>query len=58
MISNAEIKDGSGGPLGFVNIKDLMFPRDPSELERTATESAQHQSVIMVRKRIHNHIAG
>lgn len=58
LISNAENKDGSGGPLGFVNIKDLMFPRDLSELERTATESAQHQSVIMVRQKIHNHVTG
>lgn len=55
LISNAENKDGAGGP---GNIKDLMFPRDPSELERTATESAQHEVVIMVRHKIHNHISG
>eukprot|EP00066_Takifugu_rubripes_P007984 XP_003973872.2 PREDICTED: transforming growth factor beta receptor type 3 [Takifugu rubripes] len=46
-ISRAENPDASGGPLGFVNIKDLMFPRDPSELERKATDTVEHQSIIV-----------
>lgn len=50
LITNAENKDGGGGAVGFVNIKDLMFPRDLSEIERRATESAQHQFVIRVRR--------
>ncbi|XP_070817017.1 transforming growth factor beta receptor type 3 [Chaetodon trifascialis] len=47
LISHAETKDGSGRPLDYDDLEsgDLVFPRDPVELERT--EPAEHQSVIM-----------
>ncbi|XP_076583150.1 transforming growth factor beta receptor type 3 [Chaetodon auriga] len=47
LISHAE--DGSGGPLDYDDLEsgDLVFPREPVELERTLTEPAEHQSVIV-----------
>ncbi|XP_070765106.1 transforming growth factor beta receptor type 3 [Enoplosus armatus] len=49
LISHAETKDGSGGPLDYEDLEsgDVLFPRDPVELERTFTEPAEHQSVIV-----------
>uniref|UniRef100_A0A8C2ZNR1 Transforming growth factor, beta receptor III n=1 Tax=Cyclopterus lumpus TaxID=8103 RepID=A0A8C2ZNR1_CYCLU len=43
--------DGSGRPLDYEDLEsgDVLFPRDPVELERTFTEPAEHQSVIVVR---------
>ncbi|XP_029285419.1 transforming growth factor beta receptor type 3 [Cottoperca gobio] len=48
LISHAETKDGSGGPLDDEDLEvgDMLFPRDPVELERTFTEPTEHQSVI------------
>ncbi|XP_044055525.1 transforming growth factor beta receptor type 3 isoform X2 [Siniperca chuatsi] len=43
LISHAETKDGSGGPLDYEDLDAL----DPVELERTFTEPTEHQSVIM-----------
>ncbi|XP_049443361.1 transforming growth factor beta receptor type 3 [Epinephelus fuscoguttatus] len=47
LISHAETKDGSGGPLDYEDLEsgDVLFPRDP--VERTLTEAPEHQSVIM-----------
>ncbi|XP_042339678.1 transforming growth factor beta receptor type 3 [Plectropomus leopardus] len=47
LISHAETKDGSGGPLDYEDLEsgDVLFPRDP--VERTLTEAAEHQSTIM-----------
>lgn len=52
LISHAEIKDGSGGPLEYEDLEsgDLVFPRDPVDLERAFPEPAEHQSVIVVRR--------
>ncbi|KAM9357953.1 transforming growth factor beta receptor type 3 [Symphorus nematophorus] len=49
LISHAETKDGSGGPVELEDLEsgDLVFPRDPVELERPFTEPTEHQSVIM-----------
>lgn len=54
LISHAE--DGSGGPLYYDDVKDLMFPREPAALERTLRESSEPQSIITVRQRIYIHI--
>lgn len=56
LISHAENKDGSGGPLDYEDLKDLVFPRERVELERTLMEPTEHQSIIVVRQRIHIHI--
>lgn len=52
LVSHAETKDGSGGPLDYEDLEsgDVLFPRDPVELERTFTEPTEHQSVIVVRQ--------
>ncbi|XP_042273266.1 transforming growth factor beta receptor type 3 [Thunnus albacares] len=49
LISHAETKDGSGGPLEYEDLEsgDVLFPRDTVELERTFTEPIEHQSVIV-----------
>ncbi|KAF1385965.1 hypothetical protein PFLUV_G00113240 [Perca fluviatilis] len=49
LISHAETKDGSGGPLDYEDLEsgDVLFPRDSAELERTFTEAKEHQSVIV-----------
>ncbi|XP_034386650.1 transforming growth factor beta receptor type 3 isoform X1 [Cyclopterus lumpus] len=49
LISHTENKDGSGRPLDYEDLEsgDVLFPRDPVELERTFTEPAEHQSVIV-----------
>ncbi|XP_068445938.1 transforming growth factor beta receptor type 3 [Clinocottus analis] len=49
LISHAENKDGSGRPLDYEDLEsgDVLLPRDPVELERTFTEPAEHQSVIV-----------
>ncbi|XP_059197085.1 transforming growth factor beta receptor type 3 [Centropristis striata] len=49
LISHAETKDGSGGPQDDEDLEsgDVLFPRDPVELERRFTEPAEHQSVIV-----------
>lgn len=52
LISHAETKDGSGGPLDYDDVKELVFPREPAELERTLTGPTEHQSIIGVRQRI------
>ncbi|XP_058494253.1 transforming growth factor beta receptor type 3 isoform X2 [Solea solea] len=46
LINLAETKDGSGGPLDYLDPEsgDIQFPRDP--VERTLTEPTEHQSVI------------
>ncbi|KAI4828578.1 hypothetical protein KUCAC02_022660 [Chaenocephalus aceratus] len=48
LISHAETKDGSGGPLDYEDLQagDMLFPRDPVELNRRFTEPTEHQSVI------------
>ncbi|XP_060934394.1 transforming growth factor beta receptor type 3 [Limanda limanda] len=48
LISHAENKDGSGRPLDFGDLEsgDVLFPRDPVELERTISEPTEHQSII------------
>ncbi|KAK5869314.1 hypothetical protein PBY51_024042 [Eleginops maclovinus] len=48
LISHAENKDGSGGPLDYEDLEagDMLFPRDPVELDRRFTEPTEHQSVI------------
>ncbi|XP_010784220.1 transforming growth factor beta receptor type 3 [Notothenia coriiceps] len=48
LISHAETKDGSGGPLDYEDLEagDMLFPRDPVELNRRFTEPTEHQSVI------------
>lgn len=55
LINHSETKDGSGGPLDYEDLEsgDLVFPRDPAELERTFPEPTEHQSVIVVRQRNH-----
>lgn len=52
LISHAETKDGSGGPLDNVDLEsgDVLFPRDPVDSERTFTEPTERQSAIVVRK--------
>ncbi|XP_078115545.1 transforming growth factor beta receptor type 3 isoform X2 [Sander vitreus] len=49
LISHAETKDGSGGPLDYEDLEsgDVLFPRDSAELERTFTEPKEHQLVIV-----------
>ncbi|XP_075935364.1 transforming growth factor beta receptor type 3 [Anarhichas minor] len=48
LISHAEPKDGSGRLLDFEDLEsgDVLFPRDPVDLERTFTEPAEHQSFV------------
>ncbi|XP_071782347.2 transforming growth factor beta receptor type 3 [Centroberyx gerrardi] len=48
MISHAEPKDGSGGPLDYEDLEsgDVLFPRDTEELVRTL-EPTEHQSSLM-----------
>ncbi|KAF3835707.1 hypothetical protein F7725_028265 [Dissostichus mawsoni] len=48
LINHAETKDGSGGPLDYEDLEagDMLFPRDPVELDRRFTEPTEHQSVI------------
>ncbi|KAL3046847.1 hypothetical protein OYC64_021132 [Pagothenia borchgrevinki] len=48
LISHAETKDGSGGPLDYEDLEagEMLFPRDPVELDRRFTEPTEHQSVI------------
>ncbi|KAM8874231.1 transforming growth factor beta receptor type 3 isoform 1-T2 [Spinachia spinachia] len=49
LISQAEIKDGSGRPLGYEDLDsgDVLFSRDLVEADRTFTEPAEHPSVIV-----------
>lgn len=49
LISQAETKDGSGGPLEYEDLEDLVFPRDPVEVEKTLRGPTEHQYIIMVR---------
>ncbi|XP_054458622.1 transforming growth factor beta receptor type 3 isoform X2 [Anoplopoma fimbria] len=44
-ISHAEIKDGSGN-YDDQETGDVLFPRDPVDLEKRLTEPVEHQSVI------------
>lgn len=46
LVSHAETKDGSGGPVDDEDLEsgDVLFPREPVDLERPPIE---HQSVIM-----------
>ncbi|XP_074492581.1 transforming growth factor beta receptor type 3 isoform X2 [Sebastes fasciatus] len=48
LISHSEAKDGSGGPSDYEDQEsgEVLFPRDPTELERTFTGPTEHQSVI------------
>lgn len=48
MISHAETKDGSGGPLDYEDLEsgDVLFPRDPAESERMFREQRQHPYTI------------
>lgn len=52
LISHSEAKDGSGGPSDYEDQEsgEVLFPRDPTELERTFTGPTEHQSVIAVRQ--------
>nr|XP_046247010.1 transforming growth factor beta receptor type 3 [Scatophagus argus] len=47
LISQTETKDGSGGPLDYEDLEDLMFPKDPAESERPLMEPTEHQYVIV-----------
>ncbi|XP_070688172.1 transforming growth factor beta receptor type 3 [Pempheris klunzingeri] len=49
LISHAETKDGSGGPLDYEDLEsgDVLLPRDPVELEKTFAEPTEHPSVIV-----------
>ncbi|CAK6956293.1 LOW QUALITY PROTEIN: transforming growth factor beta receptor type 3 [Scomber scombrus] len=48
LISHAETKDGSGGPLEYEDLESGdVFPRETLDLERMSTEPVGHQSVIM-----------
>ncbi|KAM4629181.1 transforming growth factor beta receptor type 3 isoform 2-T2 [Polymixia lowei] len=49
LISHAELKDGSGGPLDYEDLEsgDVVFPRDTEEVERTLLGPAEHQSSIV-----------
>ncbi|KAM6921177.1 transforming growth factor beta receptor type 3 [Xenentodon cancila] len=48
IISHAETKDGSGGPLVYEDLEheDVTFPRGPAESERMFAEQRQHSSFI------------
>ncbi|XP_040895966.1 transforming growth factor beta receptor type 3 [Toxotes jaculatrix] len=48
LISHAETKDGSGGPLDYVDLEsgDVVGLRASGEVERTLGEPTEHQSVI------------
>lgn len=51
LISHAETKDGSGGPLEYEDLESGdVFPRETVDLERMSTEPA---SAIMVRQLNH-----
>ncbi|TMS19936.1 transforming growth factor beta receptor type 3 isoform X1 [Larimichthys crocea] len=49
LISHAETKDGSGGPLDYEDLEsgDLVFPREPVELDRPFMEPTEHRSSIV-----------
>ncbi|XP_068175106.1 transforming growth factor beta receptor type 3 [Antennarius striatus] len=47
LISHSETKDGSGRPLDYEDLEDLVFLRDRLDAERTLTESREHQTVIV-----------
>ncbi|CAJ1059748.1 transforming growth factor beta receptor type 3 [Xyrichtys novacula] len=49
LISHTENKDGSGGPMDYDDLEsgDVLFPRDPADLEKTFREPTEHQSVIV-----------
>lgn len=49
-VSPAENKDGSGGPADVDELKDLVFPREPVELERKLPEPTERQSIVVVRR--------
>ena len=54
LISHAETKDGSGGPLEYEDLESGdVFPRETVDLERMSTEPVEHQSAIMVRQLNH-----
>ncbi|KAM9384047.1 transforming growth factor beta receptor type 3 isoform 2-T2 [Pholidichthys leucotaenia] len=48
-ITHSETKDGSGGPQSFEDQEstDVLFPREPSDLDRIFLEQRQHTSIIM-----------
>lgn len=49
VISHAETKDGSGGPVDYEDLEsgDLVFPRNPVESEKAYREPTEHLSSIM-----------
>lgn len=47
LISPAEHKDGSGGPADVEELKDLVFPREPSEAGRRQPEGAEPQTAVV-----------
>ncbi|XP_054873221.1 transforming growth factor beta receptor type 3 [Amphiprion ocellaris] len=48
VISHAETKNGSGGPLDYADLEsvDVVSRRDPVDLERTFTEQRQQPSIV------------
>lgn len=52
LISHAETKDGSGGPVDYDDSEhtEMLLPKDLADLVRTSTEPTDHPSVIMVRQ--------
>lgn len=52
LISHAETKDGSGGPLDYEDLEpgDGLSPRNPVGFEKTFREPTEPQSVIVVRQ--------
>lgn len=49
LIDPAEHKDGSGGPADLKELKDLVFPREPSEAGRRQPEGPEPQTAVVVR---------
>nr|XP_020465683.1 transforming growth factor beta receptor type 3 [Monopterus albus] len=49
LISQAQTKDESGGPLDYEDLEsgDVQFPRGPVELERTFTEPTEHSTIVV-----------
>ncbi|XP_071343337.1 transforming growth factor beta receptor type 3 [Trachinotus anak] len=49
VLISSETKDGSGGPVDYEDLEsgDVLFSKDPVELEKTFTEPTEHQSVIV-----------
>lgn len=57
LISHAETKDGSGGPLDYEDLEpgDGLSPRNPVGFEKTFREPTEHQSVIVFNCTYRNH---